>query len=248
MCFTDLTNHLGDTVRDIVLIVGDPVLQQSWTFDTDPGWSTEDEWTFGQPTGGGGEYGNPDPTSGHTGDNVYGYNLNGDYANNLPQRHLTSTSIDCTGLYGVQLKFWRYLGVEQPAYDHAYVRVSNDGSNWITVWENTAEITDSSWVAMDLDISAVAGDQSTVYLRWTMGTTDTAWRYCGWNIDDVEIWGVSLVSYCPGDLDHNGVVNVTDLLQLLGAWGSSDPAADINEDGTVNVSDLLILLGAWGQC
>jgi hypothetical protein len=23
-----------------------------------------------------------------------------------------------------------------------------------------------------------------------MGTTDSGWRYSGWNIDDVEIWGL----------------------------------------------------------
>ena len=42
----------------------------------------------------------------------------------------------------------------------------------------------------EYDISAVADGQSTVYVRWTMGTTDTFVAVlCGWNIDDVEIWG-----------------------------------------------------------
>jgi len=43
---------------------------------------------------------------------------------------------------------------------------------------------------MDLDISDVADDQATVYLRWTMGTTDQGWQYCGWNIDDIEIFAL----------------------------------------------------------
>jgi hypothetical protein len=159
----------------------------AFDFDSDPGWTTDSGWAFGQPTGGGGEYGGPDPTSGYTGVDVYGYNLNGDYENNMPERHLTSTAIDCTGLYDVHLKFWRWLGVEQPTYDHAYVRVSNNGTDWTTVWQNAATIEDSAWTQMDLDISAVADDQPTVYLRWTMGTSDGGWRYCGWNIDDVEI-------------------------------------------------------------
>lgn len=30
-----------------------------------------------------------------------------------------------------------------------------------------------------------------------MGTSDGSWRYCGWNIDDVEIWGVGGSSPCP---------------------------------------------------
>jgi hypothetical protein len=185
--FINETEHIGDTSRDVSLIVGIPDVVYEWTLDEDPGWNTEGQWAFGQPTGGGGAYGGPDPTSGYTGSNVYGYNLSGDYPNYLSETHLTSTAIDCTGLVNVRLKFQRWLGVEQPSYDHAYVRASNDGVNWTTVWENTAEITDASWVEMDVDISAVAEDEPTVYLRWTMGATDGGWTYCGWNIDDIQI-------------------------------------------------------------
>jgi len=52
-----------------------------------------------------------------------------------------------------------------------------------------------------------------------------------------------------GDLNGDGVVNVSDLLLLLGAWGpcSGQPCpADLNGDGVVNVSDLLVLLANWG--
>ncbi len=158
-----------------------------FSLDTDPGWSTEGEWAFGQPTGGGGAHGGPDPTSGHTGSNVYGYNLNGDYTNSLPERHLTSTAIDCRGLFNVGLRFWRWLGVEQPVFDHAYVQVSNNGTDWVIVWENNAEVADTTWQEINIDISAIADDQPTVYLRWTMGDTDGSWTYCGWNIDDIQV-------------------------------------------------------------
>jgi len=54
---------------------------------------------------------------------------------------------------------------------------------------------------------------------------------------------------CPADLTGDGVVNVSDLLQLLSAWGPNvGHPADLNGDGVVNVSDLLILLGQWGPC
>jgi len=188
--FTNLTNHLGDTTREFRLSIGDPTLRYEWTLDTDPGWTTEDLWAWGQPTGQGGEYGGPDPTSGHTGDNVYGYNLDGDYQNWLPERHLTTHAIDCSDLSNVHLKFWRWLGVEQATYDHAYVRVSANGADWTTAWENVDTITDDAWTQVDYDISAVADGQETVYIRWTMGETDGGWRYCGWNIDDVEIWAL----------------------------------------------------------
>ncbi len=163
----------------------------SWNMNTNPGWATQGQWAWGTPTGDGGDHGNPDPTSGYTGSNVYGYNLSGDYANSLSETHLTTTAINCTGMTDVTLKFYRYLGVEQPSYDHAYLKVSNNGSSWTTVWENTAEVADSSWSLQEYDISAVADGESTVYIRWTIGTTDSSWQYCGWNIDDVEIWAVN---------------------------------------------------------
>jgi len=190
VAFTNLTNHQGDATRPIVVAVGDRVVHHAWTFDTDPGWATEAEWAFGQPTGQGGHYGYPDPTSGHTGASVYGYNLNGDYTNDMPEYHLTTSPLDCRDLYAVKLSFWRWLGVEQPDYDHAHVRVSTDGQNWTTVWSNPQEITDNSWMLQEIDISAVASNQPTVYLRWTMGSTDGGWIYCGWNIDDVTVLAI----------------------------------------------------------
>ena len=60
--------------------------------DTDPGWTTTGQWAWGHPTGGG-SY-NHDPTSGHTGTNVYGYNLVGDYASNIPVYYLTTPAIN----------------------------------------------------------------------------------------------------------------------------------------------------------
>jgi hypothetical protein len=51
----------------------------------------------------------------------------------------------------------------------------------------------------------------------------------------------------PGDIDQSAHVNVSDLLDLLAAWGQCDACAeDIDRSGDVGVSDLLILLAQWG--
>jgi hypothetical protein len=197
--FTNLTNGEGDTTRSASLQVGSVTTVHFWDLETDPGWAREGLWAFGQPTGQGGQYGNPDPTSGYTGVNVFGYNLNGDYENNLPERFLTTGAIDCSGLQAVSLRFRRWLGVEQPLYDRAYIRISTDGATWHQVWQNGSEITDSSWQLVEYDLSQWADGESTVYLRWVMGVTDSSWQYCGWNIDDIEIRGLQLTATSAPD-------------------------------------------------
>ncbi|MBN1425931.1 T9SS type A sorting domain-containing protein [Candidatus Fermentibacteria bacterium] len=202
--FVNTTNHLGDTSRSVILAVGQQRVYHQWLLDEDPGWTTEGAWAFGQPTGGGGSHGGPDPTAGYTGVNVYGYNLTGDYPDDLPARHLITTAIDCTDLYNVRLRFWRWLGVETPEYDQASISVSGDGISWTRVWTNPAEITDQSWVAQELDISAMADNQATVYVRWTMGPTDEGWTYCGWNIDDIQI-----LAHAEGEVPWSGDESLT---------------------------------------
>jgi len=54
-------------------------------------------------------------------------------------------------------------------------------------------------------------------------------------------------SLSPADINGDGVVDVVDLLALLGVWGPcADCPEDIDGDGVVDVLDLLILLGEWG--
>ncbi len=168
-----------------------PAVIYSFPLDTDPGWTTESSWAFGQPQGLGGEHGNPDPDQGYTGDNVYGYNLAGDYPNDLsPIRWLTTSEIDCTQITDTVLSFERWLNVESSLYDHAYLEVSYNGSDWISLWSNpSSDITDSGWAKYTYDVSAVADGRS-LYIRWGMGTTDGSYRFSGWNIDDIEIRGL----------------------------------------------------------
>jgi subtilisin family serine protease len=53
---------------------------------------------------------------------------------------------------------------------------------------------------------------------------------------------------CLGDINLDGMTDITDLVMLLGSWGESAAMADVNNDGIVNISDLLILLANWGVC
>ncbi|MCK5132598.1 MAG: hypothetical protein KAR40_10665 [Candidatus Sabulitectum sp.] len=198
--FSNVTSGMGSTTSTVVLVVGDAGIIYGWNMNTNPGWITDGLWEWGVPQGTGGSHGNPDPSSGFTGENVYGYNLSGDYEPNLAEMYLTTTAIDCSNLYGTQLRFQRWLGVEKNEFDHAAVQVSSDGDTWFSVWENGEEnITDGDWSTRIIDISAFADTQPNVWIRWVMGTTDPGWEYCGWNLDDVEIWATGALSVETGE-------------------------------------------------
>gem|GEM_PF-479599 len=200
----------GDSNTAVVSItIGIPQLIHDFPLDSDPGWSTEGAWAFGRPTGGGGEFGSPDPTSGYTGTNGYGYNLDGDYTDDMPVYYLTTTALDCTAVgaavTNVELRFWKWLGVESSIFDHANIQVSNDGAFWTTVWEHDGgHVTDDSWSEMAIDISAVADNQPVVYIRWGMGPTDHTNTYCGWNLDDVQIWARVTLETCNDGIKNQG--------------------------------------------
>ena len=160
----------------------------SANMDMDPGWTLDPgtppyQWEYGVPTGSGG------PTSGYTGSNVIAYNLSGNYPDGLnPPQYATMQVSDCSAYSNVSLTFRRWLAIESASYDHATVQVSNNGTDWGTVWSHTGgTFNDGRWVLCEYDISATADNQSTVYVRWGMGTTDGSATYTGWNIDDVYL-------------------------------------------------------------
>lgn len=194
----------GDLNGDCVVnLIDYAIIAESWLkkgnviiyslpLDTMPTWEMEGQWQFGQPTGSGGtEYGNPDPTSGYTGSNVYGMNLNGDYtiAAGGPYT-LTAGPFNCSQFNDIKLRFARWLNTDEPDYVICRVEASNNGTNWNVLWENTAAVTDSSWQVVEYDVSVIADNKATVYFRWSYEILDgRAYPYSGWNIDDVELLG-----------------------------------------------------------
>jgi hypothetical protein len=119
---------------------------------------------------------------------------------------------------------------------------------------------DGQWVYQEFDISQYADGQPTVFLRWTMGETDSSWRWCGWNIDDIQVWGAD-PGGCPNqpaDLNCDGEVNFDDIdpfvLALTGqeAYDAAYPEcdwllADCNGDGDVDFDDIDAFVGLLAQ-
>jgi hypothetical protein len=56
---------------------------------------------------------------------------------------------------------------------------------------------------------------------------------------------------CPGDLDHDGDVDLADLAQLLAHYGITSGATyedgDLDGDGDVDLADLATLLSHYGE-
>ena len=238
----------GDEVsKECTVNIGVPIAIYSFNMDDNPGWSMDAEWQFGAPTGGGGAYGNSDPNGGATGSYVCGVDLNGDYDSTVGGPwHLETNAIDCSQLTDTSLKFQRWLNSDYQPYAYATVEVSNNGSDWTLLWENgSSEVADSSWSLQEFDISDVADQKDTVYVRWGYQIGSGVWNYSGWNLDDVEIWGIAPeVNDCPTDLDGDGETGVNDILELISAWGTA--GGDVNDDGTTDVTDVLLILEAYG--
>jgi hypothetical protein len=161
--------------------------------DSDPEWMMEGQWEFGIPTGqGGDEHGNPDPTSGYTGENVIGVNLNGDYDTTITEgpNLIIAGPLDLSNYDDVRLRFWRWLNTDESRYVSASVGVSTDQMTWRNLWESGTEIMDSQWALVEYDLGAEADGQPEVYVKWSYQVlAERAYPYSGWNIDDIELIG-----------------------------------------------------------
>lgn len=135
--------------------------------------------------------------------------------------------------------------------DTGHLFVSNLGS----VVELMLEPTAGEWQVVATPVSFFGDETVGDMFRVTRSRTnfdDVLHSGPGWEHIDPDTgeldFGLS-VPDCNADTNGDGQVNVTDLLELLGAWGPCDICnADANEDRSINVTDLLALLGSWGPC
>jgi hypothetical protein len=96
----------------------------------------------------------------------------------------------------------------------------------------------------DLELSGTAGQPDANTTAMTGGDFELAGGF----------WpGVAVEAEhpCPGDLDGDNDVDLSDLAQLLGNYGTTSGAqyedGDLDGDGDVDLSDLAELLGHYGE-
>ncbi len=186
--FTVTDGIRQDSRKVTVEVISDAIYHAR--MDTNPDWTLDAGWDWGIPAYRGvGK--NNDPEVGHTGENVMGYALWGDYRSNVAEtRYATTRAINCQGFKNIRLSFWRWLGIESPG-DYACVQVSNDGLTWADLWTaGQSAVLDDAWQFVDYVVPADIGDdRMEVYFRWGIGPTDNSVTNAGWNIDDVQVTG-----------------------------------------------------------
>jgi MYXO-CTERM domain-containing protein len=160
-----------------------------WTHTGTPPQS--DYWEIGAPMGIGG-----DPKAAHGGSNVLGMALGSNNGLYDPRSdsYAESPEIDLAGNTNVRLQYYRWLNVEDGAYDQA--TISANGS---AVWTNyaspgmptTGEVnhTDKEWRFHDVDLSQQAASGK-IQLKFEL-KSDPGLELGGWTLDDVCLVAVA---------------------------------------------------------
>lgn len=159
------------------------------------------------------EHGMPDylygPGAAHSGTNVWGVNLTGDYVNSL-RTTLDSPEIMIDAAFDdVTLDYWVWQDTEF-GFDGFNVKVSTNGTDWAIMDPVSPAYNDTyvsglaergyvgnsgGWVQHSFDLTGYIGQS--IWLRWDFGADSSVDWYAGVYIDDVVIEGVDLDAGYP---------------------------------------------------
>ena len=160
------------------------LLSEDFEGSDDAGWTHgatfgADDWQRGAPVGVA-----KDPDHAASGSSCWGTELSGAAAASS-ERWLRSSTIPTAGHEMLRLRFRRWLSAELPR-DHARILVNGN-----PVWNNPpmSRTRDTNWRWVDLDVTAAVAGAGTIEVEFVL-TTQTASILGGWNIDDVEVYGL----------------------------------------------------------
>lgn len=169
------------------------------------------------------------------------------------QTTLLSPVLDLSGAQDARISYQRWYSNHAgaaPGQDIFVVDITNDGVNWVNVETigPTGAQTQGGWFNHEFRVSDFVALTDQVQLRF-IAADDEPGSIVEAAVDAFVVSDIECESSCAADLSGDGVVNVIDMLQMLGDWGAcSECPSDLTGDDFVNVLDLLELLGTWGAC
>ncbi len=151
---------------------------------------------------------------------------------------------------GVGIVGARWDNTHQQDTGSAYVFVQNQH----TLWSQVAKLVPEDADAGDRLASAVSADGTIALIGdWQDDDhgLDSGSAYVFAVGPDEDGDGVMDACQCPGDLNHDWIVDYYDLAVLLPDWGCDDAhngcPGDCDADGDTDHADLGLLLGNWGN-
>ena len=145
------------------------------------------------------------------------------------------------------------LGV-LPGFDHTVAWDINDGGQVVGICVKASNPNDRApfiWqqgVITDLN-DLVSAEDVSVTAADAINNAGQIAATGGMNFAGAALLLTPINQNCPGDLDCDGFVGITDFLWLLAVWGPNPGhPADLDGDGSVGIVDFLMLLGNWGTC
>lgn len=150
---------------------------------------------------------------------------------------LISSSIDCSGHSTVRMTFNELL---YHLNESAKIFVSTDSISWTEVYDASASLSPGQATPnpfyVDLDISAVAANQSTVYLRFNYTGDSDYW----WMIDDITL-------YEPIIIIDGGVFSINSPnSDCAGIGGNQVVSIDLQNSGTDTISGFAVSFNVDG--
>ncbi|HJN72011.1 MAG TPA: VCBS repeat-containing protein [Phycisphaerales bacterium] len=158
---------------------------------------------------------------------------------------LVSPLLDLEGTDGI-ISYARWF-FDSQSTDQLLTYVSNDdGDTWAFVHQTGG--TGSEWETANFAIGTFIETTSQMRVAFVAEDTEPA-SIVEAGIDNFQLEIIDCgTSICLGDVNVDNVVDVSDLLIIIDAWGSDDQSADIDGDGSVTIEDLLVVVGNWGSC